>query len=108
MSATPEDVVQKTFPERPRSLVPEGFSMLTMYTTDWCGYCVRLKHGLEREGISYEEVNIERQPDAAEIVMQVNGGNRTVPTVVFPDGSAATNPSFGEVKETLARVEAAS
>lgn len=76
--------------------------MLTMYTTDWCGYCVRLKDGLEREGISYDEVNIEQVPDAAELVMGVNGGNRTVPTVVFSDGTAITNPSIREVKEKLA------
>jgi mycoredoxin len=76
--------------------------MLTMYTTDWCGFCTRLKHGLEREGIDYDEINIERVPDAAELVMQVNGGNRTVPTVVFPDGSALTNPSVREVKAKLA------
>ncbi|HKC27573.1 MAG TPA: mycoredoxin [Jatrophihabitans sp.] len=77
-------------------------AMLTMYTTDWCGYCVRLKDGLERAGISYAEVNIERQPDAAELVMRVNGGNQTVPTVVFPDGTAMTNPSLRDIKEKLA------
>lgn len=76
--------------------------MVTMYTTNWCGYCVRLKAGLEREGISYTEVNIEQQPDAAELVMRVNGGNQTVPTVVFPDGSALTNPTVRQVKEKLA------
>ena len=77
-------------------------AMLTMYTTDWCGYCVRLKDGLRREGITYEEVNIEQVPDAAELVMKVNGGNRTVPTVVFADGTAMTNPSVRQVKEKLA------
>jgi mycoredoxin len=76
--------------------------MLTMYTTDWCGYCVRLKSGFEREGIAYQEVNIEHVPDAADIVMQVNGGNRTVPTVLFPDGTAMTNPSVRQVKDKLA------
>ena len=81
---------------------------MTMYTTSWCGFCRRLKTQLDREGIGYEEVDIERVPDAAEIVTKVNGGNRTVPTIVYPDGSAATNPSFAEVKVTLARVEAAS
>jgi mycoredoxin len=83
-------------------------AQMTMYTTSWCGFCRRLKMQLDREGIGYDEVDIERVPDAAQIVMKVNGGNRTVPTVVYPDGTAATNPSFGEVKETLARVEAAS
>lgn len=76
--------------------------MLTMYTTDWCGYCVRLKDGLERAGIGYDEVNIDQVPEAADVVMNVNGGNRTVPTVVFPDGTALTNPTLREVKAKLA------
>ena len=76
--------------------------MLTMYTTDWCGYCVRLKHGLEREGIEFDEVNIEHTPAAADVVMRANGGNRTVPTLVFPDGSALTNPTVREIKAKLA------
>ena len=74
---------------------------VTMYSTTWCGYCRRLKGQMEREGIAYTEVNIELDPEAADIVMQVNGGNQTVPTVVFPDGSAATNPSLAEVKKRL-------
>ena len=76
--------------------------MLTMYSTTWCGYCRRLKTQLEREGIEYTEVDIEAHPEAAGFVMQVNNGNQTVPTVLFPDGSAATNPSLAEVKARLA------
>ncbi len=75
--------------------------MLTMYTTSWCPYCLRLKAGLEHDGIEYTEIDIERTPDAAEIVMRVNGGNRTVPTVVFADGSAVTNPSVREVRARI-------
>jgi mycoredoxin len=75
---------------------------MTMYTTTWCGYCRRLKSQLEREGISYTEVDIELVPEAAELVMSVNGGNQTVPTVVFADGTALTNPSVGAVRERLA------
>jgi mycoredoxin len=74
---------------------------VTMYTTTWCGYCVRLKKMLQREGISYAEVDIEQDPTAAELVMQANGGNRTVPTLVFADGSALTNPSIDQVKAQL-------
>jgi mycoredoxin len=74
---------------------------LTMYSTNWCGYCRRLKSQLEREGIGYTEVDIEAQPEAADFVMKVNNGNQTVPTVLFPDGSAATNPSLAEVKARL-------
>jgi mycoredoxin len=76
--------------------------MLTMYTTTWCGYCTRLKAGLHREGIDYTEVNIELDDAAADLVMDVNGGNRTVPTLVFPDGTALTNPSLAEIKAQLA------
>jgi mycoredoxin len=73
-----------------------------MYTTTWCGYCVRLKSQLQREGIEFAEVNIETDEAAAELVMSVNGGNQTVPTLVFPDGTALTNPTIGQVKEQLA------
>ena len=76
-------------------------SVVTMYTTTWCGYCVRLKKMLQREGIAYAEVDIEQDPSAAELVMQANGGNRTVPTLVFADGSALTNPSIDQVKAQL-------
>ena len=76
--------------------------MMTMYSTTWCGYCMRLKRMLDREGIAYAEVNIEEDPEAAELVMRVNGGNRTVPTVVFPGGAALTNPSIDQVKAALA------
>ena len=75
---------------------------LTMYSTRWCGYCRRLKSQLEREGISYAEVDIEQDPAAADFVMSVNGGNQTVPTVLLPDGTALTNPSLGQLKQRLA------
>lgn len=76
--------------------------MLTMYSTPWCGYCHRLKSQLDREGIAYQVIDIEQDPAAAEFVMSVNGGNRTVPTVRFPDGTTITNPSIAEVKARLA------
>ncbi len=74
----------------------------TMYTTSWCGYCNRLKSGLAKAGVDYIEVDIERNEEAAVRVMQVNGGNQTVPTLEFSDGSALTNPSVSEVQQKLA------
>ena len=73
----------------------------TMYTTPWCGYCFRLKGQLDREGITYEMVDIEQQPEAAVIVESANNGNQTVPTLVFSDGTAQTNPSLKQVKQKL-------
>jgi mycoredoxin len=81
--------------------LPEDGTVL-MYSTTWCGYCRRLRTQLDSEGIGYTVIDIEEQPEAAAYVEQVNGGNQTVPTVVFPDGSAATNPSLTQVKQALA------
>jgi mycoredoxin len=80
---------------------------VTMYTTSWCGYCVRLKKLMQREGIDYAEVNIETDESAADLVMKANGGNQTVPTLVFADGSALTNPSIDQVKSQLAGLQGA-
>lgn len=77
---------------------------LTVYTTSWCGYCHRLITVLKSNGIPYDQVDIERDPAAAEFVGSVNGGNRTVPTVKFSDGSTLTNPSAADVKAKLAEV----
>ncbi|MET0480325.1 MAG: mycoredoxin, partial [Mycetocola sp.] len=74
---------------------------ITMFSTTWCGYCSRLKSQLDKEGIGYTEINIEDVPGTAEYVASVNGGNQTVPTVVYPDGSTATNPSLMAVKAAL-------
>jgi len=74
----------------------------TMYSTPWCGYCHRLKSQLDREGIPVTVVDIEQDPSAADLVMRVNNGNQTVPTLVYSDGSAQTNPSVRQVKEKLA------
>ncbi|MGX1674242.1 mycoredoxin [Streptomyces sp. NPDC055400] len=80
---------------------------VTMYSTTWCGYCRRLKGQMDREGIEYNEVNIEQDPDSAAFVEKANGGNQTVPTVqVVPANGGAevimTNPSLAQVKQALA------
>jgi len=84
------------------ALAPPSAGTITIFSTSWCGYCRGLKAALDREGVTYTEVDIERHPEGADYVMGVNGGNQIVPTVVFPDGSAATNPSIAEVRQRLA------
>ena len=76
-------------------------AQLTMFSTTWCGYCRRLKIQLDEAGVTYDEVNIERDPAAAAFVESVNSGNRTVPTLRFADGSALTNPSLTQVTAKL-------
>ena len=78
-------------------------SDITLYSTTWCSYCKNLKRQLENAGVTdFTEVNIEEDPAAAARVEGFNGGNQTVPTLEFSDGSALTNPSLAEVQEKLA------
>ena len=84
----------------PAQFVPPAGAVV-MFSTTWCGYCKNLKSQLDRAGVAYTEVNIEEVEGTAELVASVNGGNQTVPTVVFPDGSTATNPSLADVRLRL-------
>lgn len=86
--------------------LPEEGSV-TMFTTSWCGYCRRLKPQLDQVGIGFTEVNIEDIENGAAIVEEANGGNQTVPTLLFSDGSTQTNPSQAQVKAKLEELTAA-
>jgi mycoredoxin len=82
------------------TFTPDAGSV-TMFTTSWCGYCRNLKKQMDRAGVTYTEVNIEEVEGTAELVASVNNGNQTVPTLIFPDGTTATNPSLAEVQSRL-------
>ena len=84
----------------------DATSSFTMYTTPWCGYCHRLKSQMDREGIAYEVVDIEHDPEAARLVEKVNNGNQTVPTLVYADGTAQTNPPIKAVKAKVEELAA--
>lgn len=73
-----------------------------LFVTSWCPYCAKLKAGLDRAGIAYDETDVEADDRAAAFVTGVNGGNRVVPTVLFPDGTTATNPPASLVADRLA------
>lgn len=72
-----------------------------MFSTNWCGYCKRLKSQLNESGVEFREVNVEEEVEFASFVELVNGGNRVVPTLLFSDGSSLTNPSVIAVKEKI-------
>ena len=74
---------------------------ITMYSTSWCGPCKRLKSDLEKSGIAFTQIDIETDEAAAVLIETINNGNRTVPTLVFADGTSMTNPSVAKVKEHL-------
>jgi mycoredoxin len=54
---------------------------IVIYTTSWCRDCKAAKKFLGERGLSYEEIDIEKTPDAVEIVMRLNDGMRKVPTL---------------------------
>ncbi len=68
-----------------------------MYTTSWCSDCQVTKNYLNKLSIPFEEVNIEEIPEAAEYIMQVNGGKRSVPTLVY-NGEATSLSGFSRAK----------
>ena len=69
----------------------------TVYTTTWCPYSRSLVSDLRHYGVKFDEVDVDEDEQAADLVRELNGGNRVVPTVVYPDGSHATNPNGVEV-----------
>lgn len=73
-------------------------SQIVMYATEYCSDCVRAKKFFEAHNISYLRVGLEGNADATEFVMQVNNGYRSVPTIIFPDGSVLVEPAWDELK----------
>ena len=73
-----------------------------MYATTWCGDCRMAKRWFDQHNVSYDYINIEEDEAAATYVMQVNGGRRSVPTIVFPDGSVLVEPSARELAAKFA------
>lgn len=70
---------------------------IKMYATTWCGDCRAAKRWFDGHNVPYEYINIEEDEYAAEYVMRVNGGARSVPTIIFPDGSVLVEPSAREL-----------
>ena len=74
-------------------------TQIIMYVTESCADCVRVKKYFEAKGISYRRVGLEGDAKAAEFVTQINRGFRSVPTIVFPDGSILVEPGWEELNE---------
>jgi mycoredoxin len=75
-----------------------------MYATAWCGDCWRAKRYFDGEGIVYDYIDINDNPDGAKVVEQHNNGQRSVPTIIFPDGSVLVEPSNTELAAKIASI----
>lgn len=72
---------------------------IVMYTTEYCSDCMRAKKFFEENNITYELIGLENDPEATEFVVQINNGSRSVPTIIFPDGSILVEPSWEELRQ---------
>ena len=86
---------------------PETSSHVTIFATDWCPFCKKLRERLDRTETPYDVVDVEAEgaEDAAAWVESVNDGNRVVPTVHYSDGTTVTNPAASEVRAKLKELE---
>ena len=71
---------------------------IVMYSVDWCPDCKRAKIFMERQQVSYLAVNVDEDQQGASFIKEVNHGNRSVPTIVFPDGSIMIEPSTDQLR----------
>lgn len=74
-------------------------SQIVMYSTEYCSDCHRAKAFFETNKIEYIKIGLEGNEEATEFVMRVNHGNRSVPTIVFPDGTILVEPSWEDLRE---------
>lgn len=76
---------------------------ITMYSTSWCGDCMRAKMFFDKHKVDFEEIDIDTDTSAAKIVEEINDGNKSVPTIIFEysDGSEGitVEPNFEELEE---------
>ena len=76
-------------------------SNITMYSADWCGDCRRSKRLMDSLNVEYTIIDVEADPSASEKVIEINGGQRSIPVIVFPDGTHMTEPSDNDLKAKL-------
>ena len=74
---------------------------ITMYGADWCGDCRRSKRFLDENSVAYNYIDVETDTSASEKVIEINGGMRSIPVILFPDGTHLTEPSDNALKLKL-------
>ena len=77
--------------------MPETRKIL-IYGTTWCGDSRRAKRFFDENKIEYDWIDIDVDREAGKLVEQINGGFRSVPTIIFPDGSTLTEPSTFQLR----------
>jgi len=79
-------------------------SQIVMYATEYCPDCHRAKAFFEANHIEYLRVRLEGNEEATKFVMDINNGSRSVPTIIFPNGSILVEPDWGELREVMEKI----
>jgi glutaredoxin-like protein len=74
---------------------------IVMYGADWCGDCRRSKRLLEELNVEYTLIDVDADLSAADKVIEINGGAKSIPVIVFQDGTHLTEPSDIDLKAKL-------
>ena len=83
----------------------ENNDEIIMYSTSWCGDCHRAKIIFKNSEVKYTDIDLDEHPEFDDIVKEINNGRRTIPTILFPDGSILVEPSNQELREKLASLQ---
>ena len=78
-------------------------SQIVIYTTEYCSDCLRVKKFFDANHIPYLRVGLEGNPEASEFVIRLNRGYRSVPTIIFPDGSILVEPDWNELRAKFSK-----
>jgi mycoredoxin len=73
--------------------------MIKVYGVSWCCDCHRAKKFFERNKINFDFINIDKDLAGEQYVLKVNRGMRSVPTILFPDGSILVEPSDSQLAQ---------
>jgi thioredoxin reductase (NADPH) len=74
---------------------------ITVIGASWCPDCRRAKDFLGEHRVAYDWIDLEQHPEIIELVEEINGGSRSIPTIVFPDGTHLVEPGNDELAEKL-------
>ena len=75
---------------------------IKMYGTTWCADCTRAKAFMDENGVDYDWTNVDVETEFIDYILEINNGERSVPTIVFPDGSVLVEPSNRQLADKLA------
>src|SRR6266540_917279 len=76
-------------------------SKIKVYGAPWCPDCKRAKQFLGEQRVAYDWIDIDQNGEARRLVEELQNGGRTIPTIIFPDGSHLLEPSNDELAKKL-------